>query len=813
LAASFAIRPARRATLGAIGILCCAAWHAPAAVGQITISTNGVLPAGPLSQSIILGDRQTALAAQWLAPVDAHQRAWIGTINGRANQATSGGVPGTFSAAALDSSIAESAGLRYAMTGGAADLTKSVNALLNAALPANNSNDFITEPELLTSYLSAYDFIRGAPAADLPAATRGAIESRLAGLAQRLSYGNNTASNALGKIGATKALAGELLGNQSLLNTGLTNLQTHYDYSTTDDGWFTDSQGHYLNYTLRHLALFARAYEQGSGVNFYAQIQPLLDMSIGLRKPDGTMPNVSNGLNSPVAMHWFSDTPDPAAASRMLWYFERLPAGAFASTNIENNDSSNSTSFALVNFDVAAAPPARSPTFLTRGQSGVSVFRRDWSASSDYLLLSPGIDSPARGIVNIKFPAFHSHNDTCEIHVAAGGHTILVPSGYHRTDLTNSPQGLVGYSAQNHNVILVDGGLGASDQGRMMRPENFVHTQRLDSTERGNFHGVGDFATLTTRYGEADVSRSCGFANEEYFVVADRMQSDRARKYGFNLIGRGTRTVLASSPDLVEVRWEHGGRQAIEHLVSTHAMTLALGDTSMHDTFDVYEPVKRMTASVSAAKAGFLSVIETGAAGSSPRLAINDRSTADYAAMRATNAAEGREDFILSQPTSTRRTVDALLTDALYAYLRRVNGVPESAMLADGTFLGDGGVAILRSDKPLTLSLAFGPSDLRGTVSPDQFVAGTQLDLYGREIVAATLDGSPLTFLNQAEFGRLCLPASGELVVSFAAVPERSSLALLIIGAGFAALCVLVGRGILGRRKAKAAGRGEGPDA
>jgi hypothetical protein len=776
-----------RATL-VVGLLCCACWHAAPVRGQVTISTSGVLPPAPLAQSIILGDRQAALQAQWLAPVSPHQQSWVASIGSRASQATSGGVPATFAAAALDSSIAESAGLRYAMTGSAADLAKSVGALVNAALPANNSNDFITHPELLTSYLSAYDYIRGAPQADLPAATRATIETRLRNLAQGLGYGNNTASNARGKIGATKALAGELLNNQTLLNTGLADLQTHYNYSTTDDGWFTDSQGHYLNYTLRHLALLARAYEQGSGVNLYADVQPLLDMSIGLRKPDGTMPNVSNGLNSPLAMHLFTPTPDAAAASRMLWNLEQLPTGAFANTNIDNNDYSNSTSFALTNFDAAAAPPTQSPTFLTPGQSAVSVFRSDWSAASDYLLVSPGIDSPPLEILGFTIPAFHSHNDTGEIHVVAGGHTMLPAAGYHRSDLSNSPAGFSSYNAENHNVVLVDGSLGPSEMGRTMRPEDFTHTHRLDSTEHGNFHGVGDFATLNTAYAGADVSRSSGFANEDYFVVADRMQSDGTHDYGFNLIGRGSRTVLTDTPELVEVKWEHGGEQVIEHLVSTHAMTLTLASTYMHDTFNVYEVTQRITAGVSAADAGFLSVMETGPAGSGPKLAITDLSTVDYAALRATNAAENYEDWILSQATGTLRTVEVLGTDAEYAYLRHVGGTLDSAMFAAGTLLADQGVAVVQSDQRLTMSLAFGPSEIRGTISADQFVAGTQLDFYGRQIVSATLDGSPLAFFNTGPLGRVYLPAAGELVVGFVAVPEPSSLALALAGFCCAAL-------------------------
>jgi len=769
-------------------LACCASLCVLAFPGfagaQLTISTTGVLPSAPLTESIILGDRLNELRAEWQSPVNAYQQKWVNTINGRANSAPSGGAPANFGAAALDSSIAESAGLRYAMTGNVADLNKSVSALLNAALPPQNENDFITFPELMTSYLSAYDFIRGAGMADLSAATRASIETRLLDLTQSLTNGNNTASNARGKIGATRALAGELLGNQSLLNTGLADLQTHFNYSTTDDGWFTDSQSVYLDYTARHLGIFARAYEQGSGVNLYPALQPLLDMSIAMRKPDGTVPNVSNGLNWPVATQFFTNTPDVAAAGRMLWNMEQLPPNAYDETNINNNDYSYSTSFALTNFSVTPTAPTQSPTFLATGQSAVTVFRNDWSASSDYLMVSPGVDSPFTQLaLGLKLPAFHSHNDTGEILVAARGHYILVAAGYNRTDLSNSPAGFTPQSATNHNVILVNNTLGTTNEGRTMRPERFVHTDRLDSTELGGFKGVGDFATLKMTYAGADVSRSSGFANEDYFVVADRMQAGVAKTYGFNLVGRGVRTTLTNTNNLIEVKWEHEGAQVIEHLVSTHDMTLATTSTYMHDEFNQYETTQRMTASVNATQAIFLSVIESGVAGTASRLAITDLSTPEYAAMQAACAADGYVDWILSQAAGALRTAGALTTDAEYAYLRHQAGALDSAMLARGAYLADDGQAILQANHPLTMSLWFSASQLRGTISDDNYTPGSVLDFFHRRILSASLNGQPIAFANNADTGRLFLTGGGALQVEFANAPEPSSLLLLGLGA------------------------------
>ena len=86
--------------LAAMGFCCALALSSQLALAQLTIPTSGTLPAAPLTRSVILGDHTAALQAQWLAPVEAHQQAWINAINARANQAPSAGAPANFGAAA-----------------------------------------------------------------------------------------------------------------------------------------------------------------------------------------------------------------------------------------------------------------------------------------------------------------------------------------------------------------------------------------------------------------------------------------------------------------------------------------------------------------------------------------------------------------------------------------------------------------------------------------------------------------------------------------------------------------------------------------
>lgn len=779
------------------------------AAAQMTMPTTGTLPSGSIDHSLILGDDLADFRSQWANPLNVVQQGWVNQINAVANGSPANTPPATFSDAANMASIAEAAGLRYAMTGAASDLTKVVTALLNADVPAPTGslagNSFIIRPEVLTSYLSAYDYVRGASTVDLSATTRAQIETQLVSLTNSLDNGNGTYSNARGKIGATRALAGLILQNQPLLDTGLSDLSGHFAYSTTNDGWFTDGPAHYLNYTLRHLTLFTRAYQQGNGIDLWPQVDPYVRMTIGLRLPDGSTPNVSDGLVLRTATSLFSQTSEPLVAASALWNLEAgLPPNydGYSGTNVLNNVNSPASFFALTNFAHTAVAPAISPTFLATGESKIAVFRTDWSTTSDYLLLSPGVDSPP--VVDLPVngqqltvPAFHSANDTGEILVAAKGQYILVAPGYNRTDLSNSPPGLNTAAADQHNVILVDGSVGTIGgwnagpyQGQLMRPTDFLQTNRLDSTEFGSFKGVSDFSSLEMSYGGATVRRNIAFPGENYFVVADRMLADASHTYGFNLIGRGTQTVLASAPDRIDVQWESNGAQVIEHLVSNAAMTLATSTHWMHATFNHFEQTHGMLAQVTADNSLFLSIIEPGSAGGSSSLDITRVSTpADALALQIHHLVDGWTDAVLTQIGHADQTAGDLATDANYAYLRSQAGSWTGLQIAEGTYLDRAGEHLFVATHRLTMSLAPGDHVLLGTISADGLVPGTELRLFLSEsITGAWLDGTAISFTNGPQYESVILPSGGSLRVEFAAVPEAGT--LLLVGAT-AAIVVL----------------------
>ena len=789
-------RSRQRSVSRVLGLGLCAALCFPVCVNaQMTLPTKGKLTAEMPKTSLVLGNNLAALRAWWAKPADEHQKAWRDSTAGRADQTPSATAPTKFGEAAAASSIAKAAALRWAMDSSGpkaqADLAKVIAALKVATVPGGTT---ITRPEALLSYLLAYDFIRSAT---IPAADRTLIEENLLREASSIKTGH-TDSNAKGKIGGTRGLAGILLHDQTLLDQALLDLNNHFKYSTTDDGWFCDSMGHYLNYTINHLAAFARAYQQ-AGVDIYPNLRPYSDMAIGLRMPSGTMPNVSNGTLSPVAINLFSFTTDRDLASEEVWAATTVPAGDFsAKTNVMNNDSTYTNFFALTNRAADPKPPMRSPTFLTRGQSGVSVFRNDWSATSNYLLLSPGVDSPtsnqplyqanppATGIM----PAYHSQNDTGEVLIASRGVSILCAAGYDRRDLSNSPKTMDPKRAEWHNVLLVDGDVGklpgpsmsvkhpenettiewgGSNLGRAIRPGDFTHTDRLDSAELGKFKGVCDFATLKLKYNDTDVRRSVAFPNEDYFVVADIARSASPHKYTVNFVGRGGAPVVEKAARSVTARWEKDKASAIVTTLGSCDLTQSSGQHWMQETYNKFEDIFRSQATGEASNACFLTVIECGETGAKPALTVTNLQGGDFIAATIANSKAGAEawvDTILSQPKNELILADKLRTDASFAYLRVKGDVVQGFMVSHGTNLAVLDKMRFGASKPITISVLPGEREIRATISSDDLTPGTKVSIAtGKTATGAKLDGKAVPFSMGVGLVSVEVSAGGSLVI------------------------------------------------
>lgn len=752
----------------------CGRWAAVLAAGlvvgsataQLSLPTTGVVPPEPVTTSLLLGEDLAQVQGWWQTPIDALQAEWKTIIAYYAGLPVLGREPLTFAECVDESSRCQAAAFRWAMEGNADDLNRALTALTCCAVVGATE---ITETEIVTNYLCAYDFIRPAP---IDAGVRSTIEDRLHGLAEDIGDWTifDQENNILAKRAATRALAGVMLRDQSLLNSGLQRLDQSFDKTTTDDGWFTDGQGHYLNYTLPHVIPFVRTYEQGSGVSLWSDIRPFVELTIAMRLPDGRTPNVQDGLCNTVSTHWFTRGLEDGLAAQALWH---VTSGAPHSwSNVLNNDNTFVDFFWMTDFSLTPTQPDGSPTWLSTGQSRVSVFRNTWSADGDVLMVSAGIDGKP---LIFGIPIGHNHHDSGELILAARGTLILTPPGYNRQDLPHTPPDFYSKPATEHNVVLVNGSIG---DGWTTRPEDFTLTDRLDAVELGTFAGVADISSLETSYEGAVIRRTSGMIHDGYFFVADAMGAGSSKDYGFNLVGRGELTVLASTPELIQVCWTHDGAQVIETLVATHPMSLATDSTWMHYVFDQYEPTRRMRATLSSDVGGFLSIIEPGPTGAPSRFVPVPASSAGACGVVLQHAdGEGAEVFI-APPQGNYHAAGRLGGDGALVYARLGSGGADSLGLCRSTTVDIDGFALIASNAPLTCSVRLeggdaGPAAVTqvvATIAADGFTPQTVLRLFGiPAVTSATLNDTPTQFANGDGYSDIVLPSAGVLRVDVSA--------------------------------------------
>lgn len=734
----------------------------------------GTLPAESFTGSMLLGTDLKRFQQWWNKPISPIQASWKAAINAAADAKTDFPEVTNAQQSAQLASIAQARALRWALARKPDDFAAAV-AILRTAVVVNPSE--LSRPEIVVNFLIAYDLLRDG---ELKPEDKQAIEPRLQTMADAIGQlrMHQQVNNLLAKRAATRAFAGLVLRNQTLLDSGLTDLSNSWNANTLDDGWYTDSPVYYLNYTLPHLIPFAVAYKNASGVDLAPRLARFFDMSLALRMPDGRAPNIGDGLNAPPALHLFTRLIDPARRSAALWHLASLPSYDWASSNLANNDRTCVDNFLFTDFTAAPLPPSISPTFISHsaGGSHVAVFRRDWTAGSDYLLLNPGIDGQ-RINGSIVHPG-HGHNDTGEVVLFAKGQLIFTAPGYNRADLSKWPaKNFNPGNAINHNVVLIDGDM---PDGASKRPETVANPVRLDSVERGAFKGACDFSLIEFSSSNASLQRAAAFPNEDYFVIADWLGSNGPRTYMHQLIGRGALTRLAGDTGTVlAAKWEVGKAQATATVLSGSYMSSVFDSTWSHDTLNVFDTTQRMRCSIRSPRGGYLTVIDTDAAGVSPRLKITNLSQADFSAAQVADAKAGWTDTIYSQPRWTDadnpaplHTVSDLSTDAAFAYVRTTGAPVTSWFVGEGRQLIFNKLSLLKSTTPITASFTVDKSTLRATVSPEGLSDETRLSFPALgKIVSATLGDQPIP----AEKLAAGVPVTGQgglLVVEFAAAPS-----------------------------------------
>ena len=246
-----------------------------------------------------------------------------------------------------------------------------------------------------------------------------------------------------------------------------------------------------------------------------ARFQEFADWSISLRLPWGARPpREDSRFNSPNGFALLTSFAPEAGPYRWDWENNR----DFPRRTTSGLDSKI---LHLAWFDDGVA--AVEPPFESRVSpvAGEAVFRSSWDDDAVWGMLMAEHGSARKTL--------HDHVDALSFQVAAYGEYLLMDTGYYKPLAYNNARTS---NATGHNVVLIDG-QGAPDKGLLT---NFGDADAW--LEHGLVGGVVEVAEARQAYEDAEIVRTMAFVDDRYFVVADRIESDREpREHRFRVHG------------------------------------------------------------------------------------------------------------------------------------------------------------------------------------------------------------------------------------------------------------------------------------
>ena len=165
----------------------------------------------------------------------------------------------------------------------------------------------------------------------------------------------------------------------------------------------------------------------------------------------------------------------------------------------------------------AEEPPYRNVFLPTAGNA---VFRSGWDPEARWLMLVAENGAVRRTL--------HDHADGTSFSVAAYGDYLLTDTGYYKPDMLNNA---LTADPVAHNVILIDG-VGAPEKGLL---NDWGDADAfLENTLDGDALA---WAEARQEYEETNIVRGVAFVRRRYFVIADRLGTERGdlREHRFRL--------------------------------------------------------------------------------------------------------------------------------------------------------------------------------------------------------------------------------------------------------------------------------------
>jgi len=267
----------------------------------------------------------------------------------------------------------------------------------------------------------------------------------------------------------------------------------------------------YHEVARRHFEHFADTLEQtGRDVPelFRSTLKAMWTYTAGVLRPDGHIP-----MNNDSDRHPKRDEVLAAAEK-----YGR-PDWAYAASNGEQGDRPE-------------GPPSRALPWA--GQLGS---RSDWDRDAHWSFFDFG-----------PWGASHQHNDKLHLSVSGYGRDILVDSGRFAYGGVVAEKFRRPYASQSraHNVILVD--------GRGQGPGPKTVDAPVDETEYGvtdgHDHARGYFSDFDGIEGKALHRRSVVYVRGRFWVVVDRLETDRSRELQALWHFHPTCTVVAEGPSV-----------------------------------------------------------------------------------------------------------------------------------------------------------------------------------------------------------------------------------------------------------------------